>query len=164
MAGLLLFLAGRALAQGRWDLDLAGAGAGTALLIALFGLLGFLMWLAFLGAVAATVDDPNTSTRGPLLFLPALFSSSALLVVRNPDSLFARVLALLPITSPAVMPARLALTSVGWWEVTLALAFLGASIWFLRRAAGKIFAVAMMLYGKEPSWSEMRRWLEEEGA
>jgi hypothetical protein len=36
-----------------------------------------------------------------------------------------------------------------------------ASTLLARRAAGKIFAVAMLLYGKEPTWREMRRWVRE---
>lgn len=159
--GVLLFLAGRALSRGHWDTGVAAAGSGATLAIVLFGLLGFLMWLAFLAAIAATVDDPNTSTRGPLLFVPALFSSAGIMIVRNPDSILARVLALLPLTSPSAMPARLALTNVSAWELAVSLTLLAASIWLLRRAAGRIFAVAMLMYGKEPRWAEMRRWINE---
>jgi ABC-2 type transport system permease protein len=159
--GVALFLAGRALASRRWDLAVTGVGAGDVTAMILFGVLGFLMWLAFLGAIAATVDDPNTSTRGPLLFLPAMCSLAALAIVRNPDSILARVLGLLPLTSASVMPARLALTSVPVWELLVSLLLLAATVWLLRGVAGRIFAVAMMLYGKEPSWAEMRRWMKE---
>ena len=31
----------------------------------------------------------------------------------------------------------------------------------LRRAAGRIFAVGMLLYGKEASWGEVRRWVRD---
>jgi hypothetical protein len=50
---------------------------------------------------------------------------------------------------------------VPWWEVGLALALLIAAILGVRRLAGKVFRLGMLMYGKEPSWSEVRRWLRE---
>jgi ABC-2 type transport system permease protein len=50
---------------------------------------------------------------------------------------------------------------VAWWEVPLALVLLVAAIWIFRRAAGKIFAVGMLMYGKEPSVREIWRWARE---
>jgi ABC-2 type transport system permease protein len=132
--------------------------------VLVFAALGFAFWLAFYGLIAATIDDPNTSSRGPLMFVPALCVSTAFLLLGNPDSPFARVLALLPLTSSAAMPVRLAMSDVAAWEVALAAALLVAGIWVLRRAAGRVFGVAMLLYGKEPSWGEVRRWLREPAA
>jgi ABC-2 type transport system permease protein len=130
----------------------------------IFALLGFLFWLSVFGALAATIDDPNTSTRGPLMFMPAMFSAAGFFIVGNPDSMFARVTGLLPLTSMAVMPARVALTEVPFWELALSAALLAGGALLARRAAGKVFAVAMLMYGKEPSWGEVRRWVRETGA
>ena len=64
-------------------------------------------------------------------------------------------------TSSAVLPLRLLLAEVAVWEVPVALVLLVATIWLCRRAAGKIFAVGMLMYGKEPSIREMWRWARE---
>ena len=61
----------------------------------------------------------------------------------------------------AVMPARVALTDVPVWELVLSAALLIAGAMLARRAAGKVFSVAMLMYGKEPSWREIRRWVRE---
>lgn len=53
------------------------------------------------------------------------------------DTVIAQVLAVFPLTSMAVLPLRLILTTVPWWEVVLALALLAAAAWCFRRAAGK---------------------------
>lgn len=159
--GVLLFMGGMALARGTFALPSLGGDIGAMLLVLLFALLGFVFWLAFLGVVAATVDDPQTSTRGPLMFVPAMVTASAFLIFGNPDSLLARGLSLFPPTAPGVMPARLALTDVPLLEVIASLILLVAGVALMRRAAGKVVSIGMLLYGKEPSWAEVRRWIRE---
>jgi ABC-2 type transport system permease protein len=124
-------------------------------------LLGFLLWFTFLAAIAATINDPQTSARNVIMFLPALPLSFAFSALKNPDTWLMKLLGVLPFTSPAVMPARLILTDVAWWEFLAAIVLLLGAIWLLRRAAGKIFGVGMLMYGKEPSWREMWRWVRE---
>ena len=124
-------------------------------------LLGYLFWFAFLTAVAALMDDPHTSTRNQFLLLPILAVVPAFVTLTDPSATWARILGLLPPTSAAVMPARLLVTDVPWWEVGLAVVLLVALGLLVRRAAGKIFRLAMLMYGKEPAWSEVRKWLRE---
>lgn len=159
-AAAALWVGGRALATGsRFSLGTAHPAAVA--WIALFAVLGFAFWLTAFGAIAATIDDPNTSTRGPLMFVPAMFAVVGFMIVPNPDSAFARIAGLVPLTSSSVMPARVALTDVPLWELLLSAALLAAGTLLARRAAGKVFAMAMLLYGKEPTWREMRRWVRE---
>ncbi len=61
----------------------------------------------------------------------------------------------------AVMPMRLSVSHVAIWEIVPSLILLALGIFWLRRAASRIFEVSMLIYGKEPSFSEMRRWLKE---
>ena len=124
-------------------------------------LLGFFFWFAFFAAIAATIDDPNTSARSTFLLLPVLPLAVAFAVLKTPDTWLMKFFGMFPLTSPAVMPARLVLTRVAAWEVLVAVVALVASIWLARRAAGKIFALGILMYGKEPSWSEMWRSLKQ---
>ncbi|MGH9871263.1 MAG: ABC transporter permease [Pyrinomonadaceae bacterium] len=132
----------------------------TLMLLAL-ALLGILFWNCFFAAIAATVDDPNTSSRSVLMFLPFLPVTITLAGLRNPDSTIMKVLGMFPITSPAALSARLVVGEVQAWEVCVALGLLLGTIWLLRRAAAKIFRLAMLMYGKEPSLAELGRWLYE---
>ncbi len=160
LAGAALFVAGRSMATGS-PFSMGTAEPAALLWITLFALLGFLFWLSAFGAIAATIDDPNTSARGPIMFLPAFFSTVGFMILRNPDSSFARIAGIVPLTSSAVMPARVALTEVPLWELGLSAALLIGGAALARLAAGKVFAVAMLMYGKEPGWSEIRRWVRE---
>ena len=139
-----------------------GALAISPLTLALFVLLaalGCLFWLAFFGAVAATIDDPNNSARSTMLFLPMLFSAPAFAAVPRPDSVFAKVVALFPLTSTAGLPVRVMLAEPPWWEIVASLALLVLATWWMRTGAGRIFHFGMLMYGKEASWGEMRRWM-----
>ncbi len=124
-------------------------------------LLGYFFWFAFLTAVAALVDDPHNSNRSQLLFLPMLASVPAFMAVSDPTAAWVRVLALAPPTSSAVMPARMLVTDVPAWEVAIAVVLLLALTHVARRVAGKVFRIGMLMYGKEPSWAEVRRWIRE---
>jgi ABC-2 type transport system permease protein len=156
----ILFLAGRAFGA-RIPLSFSLGNSLLLVLVLLFALLGFALWFTALVALAATIDDPNNSTRTPLLFLPMLVVSLCYFVIAAPDGAMARALALLPPASATAMPARLLLTDVGTIEVLASLVLLAVAIAVFRRAAGRIFALGVLMYGKEPSWSEVRRWLRE---
>jgi ABC-2 type transport system permease protein len=121
--------------------------------------LGFLFWNTAFAAVAATIDDPNTSARGGLMMLPLLAMVLAFLRIGNPDGALTQFLAVFPVTSPAFLTLRLMLTTVPVWEIILALVLLLAAVALMRRAAGKIFGMGILMYGKEPSWTEMLRWI-----
>lgn len=131
---------------------------GMLALIVLVTLLGIAMWFSFMAALAATIDDPNSSTRSLLLFVPMLPMGLAFGLLEKADSTAAQVLSIVPLTSMAVLPLRLVLTSVAWWEVALSLAALAGAVLLFRAAAGKVFATAMLMHGKEPSFREIWRW------
>lgn len=139
------------------------AAVRPAVVVALvaFTVLGLLLWNSFFAAVASTIDDPNTSSRASLLFLPLLPVLMSMAVLRDPDSLLSRGLALCPLTSAPALPMRLVLSDPGVPEVGAALALLVAAIWIMRRIAGRIFRVGMLLYGKEPTLREIARWVSE---
>lgn len=127
----------------------------------LLALLGMLFWNCLFAAVAVSIDDPNTSARSSLMFLPMIPVGMAFFALFNPDGWMLRVLSVLPGSSSAVLPARMLLTDVAAWELPLAVVLLLAGTWLLRRAAGKIFATAILMYGKEPGWREMWRWVRQ---
>jgi ABC-2 type transport system permease protein len=137
--------------------DSLGQPAVVALIL-LYAVLGLFFWFAFLAAVAATIDDPHNSARGPLLFVPMFASGLAFLVLGDANSVVSRTFALLPPTAPSAMPVRLLMTEVGTLELMVSIGLLVGAIATLRIAAGRIFRVAMLMYGKEPSWAELRRW------
>jgi ABC-2 type transport system permease protein len=161
VTGILLFVFVSLAFGSGWTIPMEVTNPFIILSLILLGLGGFLLWNTVFAAVSATVNDPNTSARGTLLlapFAPAIF---AIFAYKNPDSIGMQILSIVPFTSPAVLPARLVLTEVAWWEVAVALLLLALSIWFFRSASGKIFRLGMLMHGKEPSFKEVWRWARE---
>jgi ABC-2 type transport system permease protein len=132
---------------------------GTLALIVLITLLGVAMWFSVMAAIAATIDDPNSSTRSMLLFLPMLPSGLAIMLLSKAETTIAQVFSMFPLTAMSVLPMRLMLTSVPWWEVVIALAGLVLAVWMFRLLAGKIFSAAILMHGKEPGVRELWRWM-----
>lgn len=127
----------------------------------MFSLAGLLFWNTFFSAIAATINDPNTSARSSLMFIPIIPVIISFFSLKNPEAFLVKILSWLPFTSFAVMPMRIALTQVNIIEILGSLVLLCISVFYMRNAAGKVFALSILLYGKEPSWKEMARWIKE---
>ena len=119
---------------------------------------GVLFWNCFYAGVASIINDPNTSSRSSLLFLPMIPMIAAALVTSQPDGTLMRALSLLPGTSATAMPMRMVLGEVTGVEVLISMLLMVVGISLLRLLAGRIFAAGIMLYGKEPSWLDIANW------
>ncbi len=134
---------------------------GLALLLLLFFVLGFIFYSSLYAAVGASVNTEQEAQQAvqPMLILlvaTAIFINPILL---NPTSRLASVMSWLPFSAPIIMPLRLSLGSVPWYELVgtlagVALACL-ASTWF----AARIYRVGLLMYGKRPTLREMIRWV-----
>jgi len=145
-----------------WGLTFPEAAArpGILLILVVYSTLALLLWNAVFAAFAATIDDPNTSARASLMFLPMLVVGMASwTVLRDPDSTLSRALAIFPLTSSTALPVRAILSDIGRLEIIVSVTVLAATIWLVRRAAGRIFEIGMLMYGKEPSLREVVRWV-----
>jgi ABC-2 type transport system permease protein len=131
---------------------------GVIVLLVVFSALALAMWNAAFAAFASTIDDPNTSARSSIMFLPFLPVAMTVSVLRDPDHVASRVLSLFPLTSPSAMPIRIMLSDPGVLEIGVAIALLVATVWLFRRLAGRIFEIGMLMYGKEPTMKEMWKW------
>lgn len=140
------------------SIDLAWLDISVVLWLIPFALLGVVLCASFMGAIAASIDDPNNSGKGAVMmitWLPMLFTY---LVIDSPNGWGMTLLSYLPLTSFAAMPVKLAMVELAWWQPLLSLLLLLATVWWMRRVAGRVFLRGMQLYGKEPSWGEIVRW------
>ncbi|WP_233006890.1 ABC transporter permease [Rheinheimera faecalis] len=119
----------------------------------IFVSLGLLLINSFMAGFAATIDDPNHSSRSIMMFLPTVPLGVVFSAMDNAEGTLMHVLSLFPLTSFAAMPMRMASVSVPWWEWILSLILLIACLFWLKNAASRVFELGIRMYGKEPEWS-----------
>lgn len=125
-----------------------------------FALFGVLIWNAILAAIASLITDPNNSGKSSLMLLPVVFVIASFLVTRDPDSGLSVFLSWFPLTSATSMPMRWAITEVGLWQLLGSFMLLALTFYFLRKIAAKIFRVSILMTGKEPSWSDVYKFMK----
>ena len=134
---------------------------GFAILLLVFFLLGFTFYASLYAAVGASVNSEQEAQQAvqPLLILLVATAIFINPILFNPTGQLALVMSMLPFSAPIIMPLRLTLVSVPWYElaaslVALALSCLGA-VWL----AARIYRVGLLMYGKRPTLKEMKRWV-----
>ncbi len=149
-----LFMQGAAIVSGKEGVHFPLGMFETSMTV-LFIALGLLLVNSGMAAFAATIDDPNHSSRSILMFLPMVPIGLAMGAVDNAEGMLMQVLSVFPLTSFAAMPLRMAHTAVPLWQLCLSLVLLLACLWWFKSAATRVFAMGIRMYGKEPSWKQM---------
>lgn len=126
----------------------------------IFFILGFLLYAAIFvmaGAPVTTEQEAQQATQyvSMLLFFPIIF---AFLVIQNPTAGYLKVLSFIPLLTPTMMAFRIPVQSPETWELIVGAAILIASTYFCMVAAGRIFKIGILVYGKRPNLKELMRW------
>jgi ABC-2 type transport system permease protein len=133
----------------------------TLLALLLFFVLGFIFYASLFAAVGAMVNSQEDVQQASMPVMLLLVSSVIFMtpIMTNPGSGLARTMSLLPFSAPILMPLRMTLVPVPWFEVAgsiagVALACL-AAIWL----SARIYRVGLLMYGKRPGFRELARWV-----
>lgn len=113
---------------------------------------------AALGAATDNIQDAQQFST-PLTLtsvLPMLFVTN---ILSNPNSGFAIFASMFPFFSPMVMMSRMALTEVPVYQIVISISILIASFLATVWAAGRIYRVGILMYGKKPSFGQMLKWI-----
>lgn len=160
---MVLFFVVSGLLGSGWSIPIVITNPVLIFCLFIFSLAGFFFWNTFFSAVAATITDPNSSARGIFMFLPAVPTAIAFFGFGNPDSIVMKVLTFFPPTSVSIISVRMVLSYVNAVEILVSFLLLILSTWYLRKIAGRIFAIFMLMYGKEPTWREIFKWFKVSG-
>ncbi|MBU0637788.1 MAG: ABC transporter permease [Planctomycetes bacterium] len=130
--------------------------------VALYFVPGFLLIasiLAGVGSACNTLKEAQ-SMIFPLslvTFIPMIFWFQ---ISQNPASLFSIVLSYIPPITPFVMVLRICVDpETPLWQVISTLVVLWLAVLAAIWAAGRVFRVGVLMYGKPPSLRELLRWL-----
>ena len=118
-----------------------------------FFILGYLQYATIYAAAASLISrtEDLASVTTPVLIpvIGAFFVAQFALL--QPESPIVVACGFIPLLSPFVMFTRIAISSVPWWQTALALGIDFVTVLVCFWAAGRIYRVGMLLYGKLPS-------------
>lgn len=129
----------------------------------IYFILGYLLFgilMATLGSIGSTARESSQWTGifvmpavAPLILIP--------LFIENPDHLIFTVFTLFPLTAPVAAIMKLSIGAMPVWELVLSIAILVASIIGAMWLASRVFRTFLLMYGKRPSLSEIRKYIHE---
>lgn len=126
-----------------------------------FFLMGYLIYGALFAAVGSTQDTESDSQQLAmpvflLIIVPILLINN---VANDPTSTLSTVLSIIPFFAPILMPTRLAVYDIPFWEIGLALGLMTVTFLLLIWLSARIYRVGILMYGKEIGFREVFKWL-----
>ena len=123
---------------------------------------GLITFTGLFAAVGAIFDNDQDAQSGmwPVMMLVMIPFFIAISLVNNPGNQIAVVTSMLPFASIIVMPARLSLVDIPFWQFALAIAVNVGTMLVMFPISGKIYRVGILMTGKKPQWSEVIKWLK----
>lgn len=133
----------------------------------MLSLVYFVLGYIFYSAIFVAAGSPVTTEQEAqqittyvslLLVFPMVI---AMPVMQNANSVWIKVLSFIPLLTPTLMVLRISVQMPSLWEILSTIALLIISSIVMMWAAGKIFRVAVLSYGKRPTLPELFRWVRE---
>ncbi len=129
----------------------------------LFFLFGYLIYGAIFAAIGAMVntEDEGQQFLTPVVLLNLVSFFIMFTVAKNPDTVPAMWVSLVPFFTPVVMFARIAaMDPVLPSAAIISIFTTGLSVYGLLLLVAKIYRVGILMYGKKPSLKEAIKWIK----
>ncbi|MFE0021363.1 ABC transporter permease [Amycolatopsis sp. NPDC059021] len=156
----ILAVAGAIVASATGVFTLSGFATGALVWGLVWYLLGFLLYATIYGAMGSLVSrqEDTQSVVGPVnMVLIVGFIVGFNLLIQSPDGTAAKVLSLVPLFSPILMPARISTGAAAGWEIAASLVLTGLLVALLTWLGGKIYGNSVLRLGSRIKLSEALR-------
>lgn len=127
-----------------------------------FFVLGFLMIGSLMTGTGALGTTSRESQQIASLWSVLAVLPPALLglpILNDPNGWVARLFGWFPLSAPITMMVRMGTGKVPLWDVLVAVLFLVLGVYLGIRAAGALFRLGLLMYGKRPTVREILRQL-----
>lgn len=129
----------------------------------LFFLLGFLIYSSLFAAVGSAVDQESDSQQLQmpiimLIIIPLMFLFP---VSDDPASTLSVVLSMVPFFAPILMPVRMAVLQIPFWQLGGTILLMILTFVVLIWMSARIYRTGILMYGKKASFRELWKWLRE---
>ena len=129
----------------------------------IYFILGYLLFgilMTTLGSIGSTARESSQWTM--IIVMPAVAPLILIsLFINNPDHVIFTVFTLFPLTAPVAAVMKLSIGAFPVWELLLSITILTASIVGAMWLAARVFRTFLLMYGKRPSFREIRRYIRE---
>jgi ABC-2 type transport system permease protein len=134
---------------------------GAGIIFLMFFLFGFIFYSSLFAAVGSSVNSESEARQAASPLMIMIISTAVFIqpVLLNPTGTTARVLSLVPFSSPIIMPIRMAVIGIPPLELAASLGFLAIGCLVALWLASRIYRVGLLMYGKRPTLKEMARWV-----
>lgn len=124
--------------------------------------LGLVIFLGLFATVGAIFDNPQDAQSGlwPVMLLIIIPFFIAFSMIENPNSAIAKISSFIPFANIIVMPARMTIAEVPFWELLVSLLISLITLSAIFPLAGKIYRIGILRTGKKPKWSEVIKWIK----
>ena len=145
--GLTIIIAAIAI-QYTGVLDLPEVPIASVINLILWFVIGFLVYavlFAAAGSLASRMEDAQTTSLPITMIAVGAFFMS-ILTLENPSGTVAIIGTLIPLTAPFVVPVRVALEAIPWWQYLVAVVISVGSMIGLLLVAGRVYAGGLLQY------------------
>lgn len=112
----------------------------------------FATLLAVAGSLVARMEEGQFISLPVTLPMIGIYVVGLTTVLPAPDTLASRLLSYVPVSSPLIMPIRVAAGGVAAWELALAVLLLLGATWWVIALAGRVYESTLLLTGARTSW------------
>lgn len=155
--GVVGVVAGLQLDVIQFPTSLAAGAVAMAIVWFLVGYIMYALIFAALGSLVSRQEDVSSVVTPVIMVLVVPYVLTTSLLPSNPTSGLMRVLSLIPLFSPTVMPTRAALGVAPAWEVGLSLVLCALFIVALVWLGGRMYRNAILRMGSRVSLKEALR-------
>jgi ABC-2 type transport system permease protein len=144
-------------------LSFPSVGPVTGLALVLLLLLGFFAYAALFAAMGAMVSNQDDAQQASIPVTMVVVCAVVLIppVLIEPMGRLARFASWFPFTAPILMPVRMTVVQISWYEIALTLLGVAAGCAIAVWLAARIYRVGLLMYGKRPSIREVVRWVRQ---
>ncbi|MED5016196.1 ABC transporter permease [Paenibacillus chibensis] len=122
----------------------------------IFGYFLFAVLYAAIGSMVSRTEELGQAVM-PITMLGLAAFYIGIFSINTPGSMLIKVTSFIPFTAPTAMLVRIGMGEVPVWQILISLALLIVSILVFGWLSAKIYRTGVLMYGKRPSFKELRK-------
>ncbi|MDR0271434.1 ABC transporter permease [Paenibacillus sp.] len=125
----------------------------------LFYIFGYFLYAVLYAAVGSLVSRTEELGQAvmPITMIGLATFYIGIFSINTPGSMLIKITSFIPFTAPTSMLIRVGMGEVPVWQILISLALLIVSILVFGWLSAKIYRTGVLMYGKRPSFKELRK-------